>query len=83
MDYGLDGGGSSSCKSRDFSPLHNVQTTSGVHLASYIMCTEGSFPGRGERLGRVAYHSPPSSAEDKNGGAILPLPRMSSCVVLM
>jgi hypothetical protein len=31
-----------------------------------------------KRLGREADHSPPSSAEVKNGGAIPPLPTMSS-----
>jgi hypothetical protein len=37
----------------------------------------GLFP-RGKRQGREADHSPPSSADVKNGGAIPPLPPMSS-----
>jgi hypothetical protein len=36
------------------------------------MGTEGSFPGV-KRPGREADGSPPSTVEDKNGGAILPL----------
>jgi hypothetical protein len=35
-----------------------------------------------ERLGCLADHSPPSSAEVKNGGAIPPLPHKSSWLVL-
>jgi hypothetical protein len=57
---------------RDFSLLHSVQTGSGVHAIS----------PRLERLGREADHSPPSSAEVKNGGAIPPLPHMSSWYML-
>jgi hypothetical protein len=41
------------------------------------MCTGGSFPGI-TQPGREADHSPPSSAEVKNGGAIAPFPHMSS-----
>jgi hypothetical protein len=41
------------------------------------MDTGGSFPGV-KRQGREADNSPPSSGELKNGGAIPPLPRMSS-----
>jgi hypothetical protein len=40
-------------------------------------------PGRGvKRPGREAGHSPPSSAEVKNGGAIPPFPHMSSDTTL-
>jgi hypothetical protein len=39
--------------------------------------TEALSPGL-ERLGREADHSPPSSAEVKNCGFILPLPHVSS-----
>jgi hypothetical protein len=52
----------------DFSFLHSVQTGSGVHPAPYRMGTGDSFPGG------KADHSPPSSAEVKNGGALTPLP---------
>jgi hypothetical protein len=58
---------------RDFSLLHSVQTGSGVHPASYPNGTVGFSPGV-KRQGREADHSPPSSAEVKNGGAIPPLP---------
>jgi hypothetical protein len=42
--------------------LYSVQTGSGAHPASY--------PWGVKRPGRDADHSPPSSAEVKNGGAI-------------
>jgi hypothetical protein len=42
------------------------------------MGAEGSFPGL-KRLRHEADHSPPSSAEVKNGGSILALPRMFLC----
>jgi hypothetical protein len=41
------------------------------------MGTEGYFPGL-NRPGREADHSPPSSAEIKNGGCTPPLPHSSS-----
>jgi hypothetical protein len=44
---------------------HGVQTGSGVHLASYLMGTAGSFPAV-KRPGREADNSPPSSAEIEN-----------------
>jgi hypothetical protein len=43
---------------------------SGAHTASYPVGTGGWLPGV-KRPGREADHSPPSSAEIKNGGAIL------------
>jgi hypothetical protein len=61
----------------DFSLFHNVQIGSGAHPESYLMDTEGSFPGL-KRLGREADHSPLSSAEVKNGGTIPPLAHTSS-----
>jgi hypothetical protein len=48
-----------------------LQTGSGAHLA-YPVGTEGTFPGS-KVAGREADHSPPSSAELKNDGAIPPL----------
>jgi hypothetical protein len=57
---------------RDFTTLHNVQTSSGVHLASCTMGTAGSFPGG------KANHSPSSSVEVKDYGATTPLPNTSS-----
>jgi hypothetical protein len=62
---------------RDLAFLHSIHTASGLHPASYPMRTEGDIPG-GKAVGREADHSPPSSAELKNGGAILPLPHTSS-----
>jgi hypothetical protein len=48
-----------------FSLLHSLQTSSEAQLAYYP--------------GRQADHSPPSSTEVKDGGAIRPLPHLSSC----
>jgi hypothetical protein len=56
----------------DFSLFHYVQTGSAVHLTSYTV-----VPGL-KRQGREADDSPPSSAEVKNCGAILPLPHTPS-----
>jgi hypothetical protein len=55
-------------RARDFSLLHSVQTGFQAYLASYLMGTGRSIPGD-----READHSPPSSTDVKNGGAIPPL----------
>jgi hypothetical protein len=66
-----------------------IHITESVGIAmGYELDDRGSISGRVKiflfptesRLaaGRVADHSPPSSAEVKNGGAIPPLPHMSS-----
>jgi hypothetical protein len=59
--------------------LHSIQTGSGAHPASYPMGTGGDFLG-GVKAVRVfeTEHSPPSSVEVKNGGAIPLLPHMFS-----
>jgi hypothetical protein len=62
---------------QDFSLLHSIQTDSGAQPASSPMGTGGCFPG-GKAAGREADHSPPFSAEVKNGGAIPPLPHVFS-----
>jgi hypothetical protein len=68
------------CRQRQeiFSLLHSVQTGSGNHPDSFQMSTGALSPGV-RQPGREAEHSPPYSVEDKNGGAIPPLPHMSSC----
>jgi hypothetical protein len=43
-----------------------------------IQCVPGALSPGVKRLGREADHSPPSSAEVKNDGAIPTLPHMSS-----
>jgi hypothetical protein len=58
----------------DFSLPHSLHTDSGAHPSSYAGAL---FPGV-KRPGREADHSPPSSAEVKNGGAVPPLPYTSS-----
>jgi hypothetical protein len=45
------------------------------------MGTGALFPGAKRQM-READHSPPSSAEVKNGRAIFPLPHMSSCLII-
>jgi hypothetical protein len=62
---------------REFSLLHGVQTGSGAHPATYPTGAWSSIPG-GKRPGPEADRSPPSIAQVKNGGAIPPLPHMSS-----
>jgi hypothetical protein len=57
-----------------FYALHRVQTVSGAHPASYTMGIWGATAGKGiNRSVREADYSPLSSAEVRNGGAILPL----------
>jgi hypothetical protein len=52
----------------------SVQIGSGAHLTSRV---PGVLSPELKRPGYEAGHSPPSSAEDRNGGAILPLPHTS------
>jgi hypothetical protein len=56
----------------DFSILQSVHTAPGAHTASYPIGTGA------KRSGREADHSPPSSPEDTNSGAISPLYHTSS-----
>jgi hypothetical protein len=57
----------------DFSLLHSVQTGSGTHRASYPVGIKESLTGV-KRPELEIDHSPPSSAEAKNGEVISPLP---------
>jgi hypothetical protein len=57
---------------------HSIQTASGSHPISYPMGTGGAVSIRVKQFGREAGHSLQSIAEVKNGGAIPPLPLMSS-----
>jgi hypothetical protein len=68
-------------RSKLFSLLYNVQTGSGTNPVSYTMGTGGCFL-MGEVGGSEADHSPPSSAEVKNGGALSSLPIRLHGVVL-
>jgi hypothetical protein len=59
-------------------PVHDPgQVRSGRNF-NPILWVSRRFPPGGKRPGREADHSSPSSAEVKNGGAIPPLPHMSS-----
>jgi hypothetical protein len=64
MSYGFDGQGPIPGRGNC-----SVQTGSEAHLA---------LSHRVKRLGREADHSPPSSVDVENGGAIPPLPHTSS-----
>jgi hypothetical protein len=47
-----------------------------LHTQPPIQWALGALSPRVKRLGREADHSPPTSAEVKNGGTITPLPHM-------
>jgi hypothetical protein len=77
MGYGLDGRGliPRVVKIFLFSPVSRLAlrpTQSPIQWVPRVI-----FLGMKQK-GREADHSPPSSADVKNGGAILPLPRMSA-----
>jgi hypothetical protein len=55
-------------RARDFCLFRSVQTDTGAHPASYPVGSGCSFPGD------KADHSPPSTAEVKNGGANVHFP---------
>jgi hypothetical protein len=57
---------------RDYSPLHNIQTSSGPHSAS-CPCVPGALSPKVKQQGFEAERSPPPSAEVKNDRAIPPL----------
>jgi hypothetical protein len=67
--------------SRQGQEIFLYSTASGPTLGptqSLMQCVPGAFSPGLKRQGREADHSPPSSAEVKNGGAIPPLPHTSS-----
>jgi hypothetical protein len=70
-DYGLDGRGSIPGR------VEIIQTGFETNPVSYPVGT-GALSQGVKRQGREADHSLPSSAEIKNGGAMPPLPHMSS-----
>jgi hypothetical protein len=78
-NYGLRAGrpGFDSRHGQKFSLLYSFQIGSGAHPASCPVGTGGCFPGV-KWPGSDLDHSPPFSAGVKNGGAISPLPHMSS-----
>jgi hypothetical protein len=80
LGYGLDGRGDGlrfPAGARDISLLHKVQNAM-RSIKPLVQQVPGSFSLRVKRHGREADHSPPSSAEVKNGGAIPPPPHTSS-----
>jgi hypothetical protein len=81
MRYGLVGRCRFPAGVRDCSLLHSVQTSSVAHPVSYSIGTEDFYPDQNWPE-RKAGHSPPSSAEVKNGGVIPPFPIPFHAVVL-
>jgi hypothetical protein len=75
--YRLDGRGSVTDGGKSF--VHSVQTSSGAHPASYPMGTQGVLFSEVKRAGCGADHSPPSSSDAKNDGAVPSLPYTSIC----
>jgi hypothetical protein len=73
MGIPSDGRGSIPSTGKRFCPIRSVQT----HPASYQMGMEGCFFPEVKRAGREADHSPPTSAELKNNGAIPPFLHIS------
>jgi hypothetical protein len=69
--------GFDSWQGREIFLYSSIQADSGVQPASYPMGTSGPSLGI-KRPGRETEHSPPTSAEVKNGGAIPPVPHTSS-----
>jgi hypothetical protein len=66
-------------RARDFSLFHSVQTASWARQASYTLDKEGGDVSPGvKRYGRETDHLSQSSAQVQNGGAIPPLPHLSS-----
>jgi hypothetical protein len=77
MGYGLDGRGSISGRVKVF--LFSTASRPALGpTRSRIQRIPGTFFPGVKRPGREANHSPPTNTEVKNGGAILPLPHISS-----
>jgi hypothetical protein len=74
---GWTAGVRSQARATDFSLFYSVQTDAGAHLPP-IQWVPGVLSPVVNRQGREANHSPPSSAEVKNGGAIPPFLHMAS-----
>jgi hypothetical protein len=79
--YGIDGRGLIPLRDKRFFSTPYRPDQLGAYSASYPMSPGSSFFGV-KRPGRETDHSPPSSAEVKNGGAIPPLPLRLHGVVL-
>jgi hypothetical protein len=62
----------------DFSPIKSIQTGYEAHPASVFGQYQRLFPSEVKRQGHEADHSPPSSAEIKNGAPVSSHPNMSS-----
>jgi hypothetical protein len=76
---GVDDLCSNPSKGRDFSVRHHVQTGSGTHPASCLMCSGVSFPTL-KRPERGIYHSPQSSVVVKSAWNCTPIPPYVSTV---
>jgi hypothetical protein len=76
MGYRLDSQGSISGRGKIFVLLQSIQNGFGTQPASYPMEMGALCPGV-KQPGHETKHSPPSSAEIKNGEAVSPLPHTS------
>jgi hypothetical protein len=72
--YGREGNVRSPIGAKDFSVLHSDYIESGSHAASYAVTAGGTLSPGVKWQKREAYHSPSSTAEVTNGGAIPPRP---------
>jgi hypothetical protein len=72
--YGLDSQGLIPSRGKSFSLLHSIQPGSRAYPPSYLISME---EGGGKWRACEGDHSPPSSTEAMNGGAIPLLPHMS------
>jgi hypothetical protein len=77
MSYGLDGRVSNSGRDKIFL-LFTISRPALGSKGPPTQWVRGPISQRVKRPGRETDHSPPSSAEMKNGGAILQLLHMSS-----
>jgi hypothetical protein len=82
MGYRLDSQGYIPGRDMRLFSLHSIQISSGAHPDFYQIDTRGSFL-RGKWPGHEADHSPPSSAEVKNGRNISPLYHTSNFLNLL
>jgi hypothetical protein len=81
IGHGLGRPGFDFRQGQDFYLLHSIQIDSGSpSLLSNVY--QGLFPRGGNRSGREAHHSLPSSVAVKNGGSVPPLLHASLWCVL-
>jgi hypothetical protein len=78
MGYGLDGWDPNSQQRQEIFLYSTMSTLAMMLIQPPIQWVPGALSPRLKQLGHEADHSPSSSAEDKKGDAIPPLPHTSS-----